>query len=127
MWFFTDVFFQYLRQRSSSQKVVDMFLIIAVFTWIALAYLVATNYPAIKQALFTQTVDIKSLVKLDANINGIMTRSMNEIGSDRAFLARFHNTVVDLSGRHFIYESRSNEVVQPGVSLVAQLRQNVLL
>lgn len=127
MWFFTDVFFRYLQQRSSGQKVVDMIMIITVFTWVALAYLVATNYPVIKQAFFTQTVDIKSLVQLDKNINEIMTRSMNEIGSDRAFLARFHNTVVDLSGRHFIYESRSNEVVQPGVSQVAQLRQNVLL
>lgn len=127
MWFFSENLFDYLKERTGGQKVADMILVIAVFTWIAAAYIVATNYGAIKQALFTQAIDMKGLVQLDKSINEVLTRTMNEVGSDRAALSRFHNTVQDLQGRHFVFESRSNEVVMPGVSLVAQLRQNLLL
>lgn len=127
MWFFTENLFEYLRQRPFGQKVADMILMISVFTWIAGVYIVATNYPAIRQALFTQNIDMKSLVQLDKSINEILTHTMTQGSFDRGALARLHNTVTDLQGRHFIYESRSNEVVLPGVAPIAALRQNVLI
>jgi hypothetical protein len=127
MWLFSESLFDYLKARTTGQKIADMVVVIAVFTWIAAAYIVATNYSAIKQALFTQAVDMKSLIQLDKSINEILYHMMNNVGSDRAALARFHNTISDVQGRHFVYESRSNEVVQPGVSMVAQLRQNLLV
>lgn len=127
MWFFSESFFDYLKERSTLQKLADMILVGAVFTWITFAYILATNYSIIKAALTTQTIDMKSLVQLDKGINEVLGLVMNETGTDRASLSRFHNTVQDVQGRHFVYESRSNEAVQPGVSLVAHLRQNSLL
>lgn len=125
--FFGDGLFAYLSGTTIGRKIADAFIVASVFTWISGAYLVATNYKSLKQAFITQTIDMKGLVQLDKSINEILTYSMNENGFDRAALSRFHNSVADLQGRHFVYESRSNEVVQPGVSMISQLRQNLLI
>jgi hypothetical protein len=127
MWFFSEPLFDYLRVRSLRQKLIDMFLVISLFTWIAGIYVVAENFSEIKKAWLTQAIDMKSMVALDKSINDVLTLTMINLNADRGSLARFHDTVADVQGKHFVYESRSNEVVQPGVSLVAQLRQNGLI
>lgn len=127
MWFFSEALFDYLKARSVGKKIVDVFLIITLFTWICAAYVVATNYTTIKQAIFAKPIDVKSLVLLDRSINDVLTDVMNQVKADRALLARFHDSVKDTQGNHFVYESRTNEVVQPGVSMVALMRQNILL
>jgi hypothetical protein len=124
--FFGDGLFAYLSGTTTGRKIADAFIVASVFTWIAGAYLIATNYPALK-TVFASPIDMKGLVQLDKSINDILTITMSEAGFDRAALSRFHNSVADLQGRHFVYESRSNEVVQPGVSMISALRQNLLV
>ena len=124
--FFGDGLFAYLSSTSLSRKVADAFMIMTVFTWVAGIYLVATNYSSIKQ-VFGPKIDVTDLIKLDKGINDILSLTMVGVAADRGSLSRFHNTVTDLQGRHFVFMSRANEVVQPGVSYAARLQQNVLL
>jgi hypothetical protein len=127
MWFFSESLFEYLKERSIGRKIIDMFIVIMVFTWIAAIYMIATNFSSIQLAFQNHNIDMKSLIQLDKNINEILNSTMGKIDSDRVSLSRFHNSVLDLQGRHFVYESFSNEVVKPGVSSIAQLRQNSLI
>jgi hypothetical protein len=127
MSFLTDGFISYLKERPTGKKLLDCFLIITVATWVAFAWVVANYFPDIKGVFTSHNVDIKSLVQLDKSINDILTITMTQIQADRGSLSRFHDTVSDVVGHHFVFESRSNEVVQPGVAPVAQIRQNMLL
>lgn len=124
---FFDSLINYLRDRPTGKKILDGFLVITVATWISFAWVVANYFPDIKGFFVTKQVDVRNLVKIDQGINEILQSTLNTIGADRSALARFHNTITDVSGKHFIYESRSNEAVQPGVSMIAQLHQKVLI
>jgi hypothetical protein len=127
MWFLSEAMFEYLKERSAGKKILDVFLIITLFTWIAAIYVVASNYESIRQVLFSPKIDMANLVKLDKGINDVLGQIMNELAADRAALGRLHDTVTDVQGRHFLFESRTNEVVQPGVAAIAKIHQNVLL
>jgi hypothetical protein len=126
MAFFAEVI-SYLKDRPTGKKFLDVVLLMTVATWISFAWIVANYFPEIKGIFVSKQVDMKSLVQLDKSINDVLTITMTQVNADRASLSRFHDSVADVVGKHFVYESRSNEVVQPGVSLVGQLRQNQLL
>lgn len=124
---FFDNLLNYLKDRPTGKKILDGFLMVTVATWVSFAWVVANYFPDVKGFFITKQVDVKNLVKLDKGINDILTTVLFSTGSDRSALARFHDTITDVNGKHFIYESRTNEVVQPGVSMIAQLHQKVLI
>jgi hypothetical protein len=127
VWFISEALLSYLSTRSLGKKAFDFLMVATLLTWVGFIYTVATNFEYVKQFWTPPKVNIKELVLLDKSVNDILNQVLVRSGSDRASIGRFHNTVSDLQGRHFVYESRSNEVVQPGVSQIALLRQNVLL
>lgn len=127
MSFFTDGLLNYLKERPTGKKLLDVVLLLTVATWISTAWVVANYFPEIKTMFSGREVDMKSLVQLDKSINDVLKMTMTQVTADRVSLSRFHDSVSDVVGRHFVFESRSNEVVEPGVALVAQIRQNMLL
>lgn len=132
MWFLKNealitALFTYLKERSLAKKAFDFILVSALFTWMATVYMVATNFTAIKQVFTQDNVDMKSLIMLDKSINDELERLSVFLSADRTSLSRFHNTVKDVQGKHFVFNTRTNEVVRPGVSIASPLRQNILL
>lgn len=131
-WFFSEALFRYLRTRSIGKKLTDAALMMTLVTWVAMAYLFASNFTAASnfanRVLNThERIEVRAAVIMNERIDEELRALMQSTDADRAALARFHNGRTDTQGIHFVYSSRSNEIVQPGVSKTVNQRQSVLL
>lgn len=129
----TTSLFDYLRARTVLQKLADAVLIASLATWLGIVYVGVSNFEAV-QALYRQLqsaaddkVNLSTAVVLNARIEDELSVLRSATVTDRAYVAKFHNGRKDIQGFHFIYSSRINEVVGPGIASTMTLRQNVLL
>jgi hypothetical protein len=128
---FPDALFNYLKTRPLVKKLLDMFLISLIGTWLAFLYVVATNWPAIQTIVDNygrvEHVEVAAAVVMNQRVSSELERLLNRTGADRVYVSKFHNGRKDLQGIHFVYASIINEVNSPGVSSIIQRRQGILL
>jgi hypothetical protein len=124
--------FAYLQTRSVFRLLFDTVIMMAVVTWLSVMYMMATNYPSVVQIFDSlrsesSKVDVRTATLLNRQVDNELSNLTLLTGADRAELSKFHNGKKDLNGVHFVFSSRTNEVVLHGAGSELVKTQNVPL
>lgn len=102
-------------------------IIVSVFLsiWLFIFAFALMNYPAFQK--YVLRVDVKSAIENSAQIDDVLGRLMQNTSADRAAVVRFHDNVKDVQGSRFLYDSRTNEVAKPGISMAGSTHQDFMV
>lgn len=122
--------FRYLRSRSTIRLIIEMVAMLIVVTWVGAVYMLSTNFDGFKELVNavsqkTEIVDVVSAGALNKKIDEELRSLMERTGADRLSLSKFHDGKKDVQGMHFLFFSRSNEVLQVGVGSELMRTQNI--
>jgi hypothetical protein len=124
--------FRYFGSRSALRVAFDFSALMVVIGWLGIVWFSIHNYPeaaAIWNSLRhdSKIVDVRSSVALNGRINTELGTVLDKLAADRVGLSRFHNGRRGLDGIHFIYSSRSHEVLGRGIGSAIQRSQSLPL
>lgn len=122
--------FKYFQSRSPLRVAFDFTALMLVIGWLGAVWFTVNNFQeaaSIWNALRhdSKIVDVRSTVAMNSRINAELTAVLEKVGADRASLSRFHNGRKDVTGIHFVYSSRSNEVLGRGIGSAIQRSQSL--
>lgn len=120
----------YLASRSTVRLLIEMVAMLIVVTWVGAVYMMTTNLDGFRQlvdavAQKTELVDVMSVGALNKKIDEELKGLLERTGADRAAMSKFHDGKRDVQGMHFLFTSRTNEVLDYGVGSELMRTQNV--
>lgn len=125
-----EKFFEYLRSRSTVRLIVEMLAMLVFVTWVGSVYIIATNPEGAGKLITTisqtaSTVDVGTAAAVSKKIDDELIALLAKAGGSRAILSKFHDEKKDVQGMRFLYTSRTNEQLAPGISSQMMVAQNV--
>ncbi len=118
---FFEIVLYFLKNRSIMDIFTRVTIFLMFFTWIAFAYILATNFDMLVSLVGNKNSGTDYLVERETiSIQRIQT-ILNDIMDgpvqvDRVYYDAFHNNTSDLVGIHFLYSSRRVEISRRGIS-----------
>jgi len=122
----------YWASHSFGEKLRDVVLVVFLMTWLGALYVAVFKWESLgkwyqAQVRQTEPVNLITAVEMNKRIDDELEALRVRTGGDRAFVSKFHDGRRDLQNIHFIYNSRTNEVVGPGIGNSLTSRQNIPL
>lgn len=122
---------QYLSETSPVMLLIHLMYIIMVCATLSVSYVVAFHWSTIIQ-IYTNAHDIKNFgtnlkmsVENDNKLNDMLVKVLNETGSIRAYIYRYHNGLAAINSVPFFFQTNTHEVIAPGVSRLLPYEQRI--
>jgi len=126
-----EIFLKYLNRTAPLILVFHLFWILCAGSILSVCYVVAFHFTSLVH-IYDEAHNIRQFnnnlrvnAKIDANIQEILTKTLNDTNSSRAYLFRYHNGLAAVGGVPFFFQTNTHETISPGTSRLMQFYQRI--
>lgn len=126
-----EIITRYLRATHPLRMAWHLLWIFCLLAMLSISYIITFHFVPVmdlwqrSKSMTHFRQELSTTLAVDQSINQELQRLLDETGSHRAYLFRYHNGIASVNGIPFMFHTNTHEVIKPGVARVIAYNQRL--